>query len=190
MTRRLATTAMLVLVGLFAVGIWLPSETPADPIDRLFSGFKSTSSEISTSDDTTGVEAFSRTIFVQGDVNTLFVTFSGTGDSHDGAASRLDCFIDGVECNSTFGKIRLQRHSAQIEDSDGDDVFNSDGEDLHDNGIYYTWCAPITHGPHTVKLVLTSDSSGKSVFIERYFVYIDAQFIGAGANCVSFDPSD
>ena len=189
MTRRVVTTAMLVLAGLFAVGIWLPSETQAGTrLTRLFAGFKSTSSEKSTSSTTTGVEVFSKTIFVPGGKQTLFVTFSGTGDSHNGAASRLDCFIDGVECNSTFGKVRLQRHSDQFTDSDGDDVFDGgNGEDLHDNGIHYTWCAQSGGDLHTVKLVLTS-SDGGEVFVERYFVTIDVSR-GKGKNtCVPFVP--
>src|SRR5437870_5151007 len=45
-----------------------------------------------------GVVIFSKTVFQPNGKNVLFVTFSGTGDTHSGSTLAMSCTIDGVLC--------------------------------------------------------------------------------------------
>ena len=71
-----------------------------------------------------GLVIYDKTFFVAADINTLYVTISATGDTHDGAQMQLGCLVDRgdgaglVACNpggNPFGAappgwLTLQRH--------------------------------------------------------------------------------
>ena len=48
-----------------------------------------------------GQTVYSKTLFIP--YRTLFVTFSATGDTHNGAALLMTCVVDGVVCQSAGG---------------------------------------------------------------------------------------
>ena len=112
---------------------------------------------------------------------TLFVTFWGTGDAHDGAALVMSCLVDGAVCQSGSGlagwAVRVDHPSenpCSCRKPCGGGFGDGGGGpgDCHDNNLAATWCTRIGRGAHTVDLKLAS-SSGGVVFYERSHIYID-----------------
>jgi hypothetical protein len=77
------------------------------------------------------------------------------------------------------------------------------GGDVHDNGIYYTWCTPVQPGTHTIDIRLASSGSdfetggtglfgpvGPTVFFEQAHFYIDASRIGGPNQCTEAAPPE
>ena len=132
-----------------------------------------------------GQTVYSKTLFIP--YRTLFVTFSATGDTHNGAALLMTCVVDGVVCQSAGGLpsagpsgwITLQKMPAPTAGTTNCNLAGSgDGGggsgDCHDNNLNYTWCTSVgSPGPRTVELKLAS-SNGGIVFYERSHIYIDA----------------
>ena len=174
-----ATIAMAALV----VAVALPLIAHATHMRRLAANFaKWDGSEFSTSSDTSSpLNFYTKTVTVPFGNNVIYVTLSATGDGHDEAGHLLRCRVDGAACNGGStnsggggaGWIGLQQHG--------------DGDDFHDNAINYTWCKPITPGSHQVKLDLASDD-GETAFMEGVHVYIDVNKIPGSSNaCTDFD---
>jgi hypothetical protein len=199
--------------------IWLSADVWAQggPILRLAADFKnfdgtetSTMVGVDPAAGLDGIAVFRKTVFVPAGVNTLYVTISTTGDSHDGAAIWMACRVNGVPCNPGFGGaggtpagwIALQKHKNWIGIAGplfGDG--GGGGGDVHDNSLYYTWCTKtrdLVGGPTTVELRMGSsgptrpDETGgifpPFVFFEAAHFYIDASRITGNNACTPAPP--
>jgi hypothetical protein len=128
-----------------------------------------------------------------GIIGTLFVTISTTGDGHLGDALWFTASTNGVLCNpggggdgfAPTGWIPLQKHfdyeNVKYTSNGGHMLASGDGSggtgDMHDNGIYYTWCCPGVSGPskpNTVQIKLATSTTNETVFIERSHFYVDS----------------
>ena len=171
--------AMALFVGLFVLGLIIPSIASAGPISRLSAQFKAwDGSEMSTTAAIPGIIIYSKSVKVPLDANTLFLTLSATGDCHENlgvtAVAEFGAFLNGspfnlgtTAANGTQGWINLLNPSG----------------DLHDNNINYTWCAPVIPGnKYLVELRMASDNGGQ-VYIEGAHFNIDATFLGAKNRC-------
>jgi hypothetical protein len=217
MNTRLTLAALTVLVGLLTLGFWVPSEgwaqSTGGPLSRLSADFKNfDATESSTivgvfpnsvdsvmGDD--GTLVYRKTIFVPFDQNVLYITFSGVGDTHDGAALWLNCRVDGANCNPGFGGaagapagyVALNKLPSFVALPVGAIATCNDGgggfADCHDNTLYATWCVPIHFegGTFTVELRLATSISGAEVFFEAAHVYIDSNCITGNA-CEQAEP--
>jgi hypothetical protein len=107
---------------------------------------------------TGGTKVFEKTFFLSGEVNTVYVTISTTGDTHfsstdnDQAALWLSCKFDGAFCNPGAGGAAGAPGGwiAMLKLTDNDtaaggcsDAAGGGAGDCHDNIIYYTWCIPL-----------------------------------------------
>lgn len=210
--------ALIVAAGmaLLVSGVPFSTDTWAQggPIVRLaadFLNFDGTESATTTTANPAtgedGTAVFQKTVFVPSGVNTLYVTFSATGDTHDGAALWLSCRVNGAFCNPGSGGaagappgwIALQKHKNWVGISGflvGDG--GGGGGDVHDNGIYYTWCVKTstTGGPSRFELRLATSGSDPetggvappTVFFEAAHVYIDASRITGPNQCTPAPP--
>ncbi len=141
---------------------------------------------------------FDGTVFVPPGSNTVYVTISTTGDTHDGAALWLSCRVDGVPCNpgsggaggTPAGWINLSKHKNYALGLSGDG--GGGAGDMHDNSIYYTWCVQRGTGPARVELKMASSgpdfetgtgATPPFVFFEAAHVYIDASRIAGENRC-------
>lgn len=126
--------------------------------------------------------------------STLFVTLSTTGDAHEGNSHWFSAQVNGQFCNpgdhgagfAPNGWIPLQKHFDydNVTYTTGGTSGNSGGDggggngDMHDNGIYYTWCCPYTilrpGGVNTVQIFMATSSPPNPVYIERSHFYIDS----------------
>jgi hypothetical protein len=145
-----------------------------------------------------GTTVFRKAVFIPPGSNTVYVTISTTGDTHDGAALWLSCRVDGAPCNpgsggaggTPAGWINLQKHKNYALGLFGDG--GGGAGDMHDNSIYYTWCVPRQSGPATVELKLASSgpdfetgtgATPPFVFFEAAHVFIDASRIAGENRC-------
>jgi hypothetical protein len=145
-----------------------------------------------------GTTVFRKSVFVPFGVNTIYVTISTTGDTHDGAALYLSCRVDGAPCNPGSGGaggappgwINLQKHKNYALGLFGDG--GGGAGDMHDNSIHYTWCMKRESGPATVELKLASSgpdfetgtgATPPIVFFEAAHVFIDASRIAGENRC-------
>ena len=145
---------------------------------------------------------------------TLFVTFSGQGDTHalpggDSAALLMTCTIDSgageAFCNPLGGLgsagpdgwstlLKLPTNGGAgggftgCGPGGGGDAGGGAG-DCHDNKLYATWCINIeTAGPKTIRLRLAS-SNGAVVFYERAHIIIDQTHNKVAPNrCINLAP--
>ena len=110
MQRQLWTFLGATLAGLLVVAITTPASAQAlGPVHRFSAEFQFSppgSPEITTAalpgpGGTGGTTVYSKTLFIP--YRTLFVTFSATGDTHNGAALLMTCVVDGVVCQSAGG---------------------------------------------------------------------------------------
>ncbi len=125
---------------------------------------------------------------------TLFVTISTTGDAHEGNSHWFSAQVNGNFCNrgnegagfAPPGWIPLQKHfdynnvtytTGGVVGVVGGDGGGGQG-DMHDNGIYYTWCCPRDilkpGGNNLVQIFMATSFPGSPVFIERSHFYIDS----------------
>jgi hypothetical protein len=141
---------------------------------------------------TDGDLVYTRSVFVPTGINTLYVTISTTGDTHNGASIWLSCRLDGAYCNGGAGGaagapggwVSLQKHKNWIGLSgalSGDG--GGGGGDVHDNSLTYTWCTQVKPGSHTVDIKMATSGpdfetgdpdSASTVFFEAAHFYIDA----------------
>lgn len=131
-----------------------------------------------------GVNCYSQTIVSKPGESELYITVSTTGDTHEGDALLLGCFVDGVPCNAGTtgaaqpkapGYIVLQKLPQTAAITNCDDG-GGGSADCHDNSIYYTWCTEIdpAGGLHTIDIQLANQSDINTVFIEQAHFIIDA----------------
>jgi hypothetical protein len=108
---------------------------------------------------------YHRIVTVPPGANTMFITFSGTGDQHNSAQTLMKCWVDNVSCSGDEWVV-LQYYEDQ---------------DYHDNNINYTWCKAITPGAKNrqVRLNLASSNEG-TVYVEQMHFYVSAAFMSHG----------
>jgi hypothetical protein len=192
MERKLKNLVIPVLVALFVAGFVMPSANGQSPIKRFSAEFKNfDNTETTTALAVPGIAVYDKTITVGSDTNTLYVTISAVGDTHLGNGEFLSCNIDGVFCNpgaglsagAPAGWITVSKHFNYDNVTYNGGLSAGDGGggtgDQHDNAIYYTWCAPVTPGVHTVEIRQASSLTGggagnnNNVFFEAAHFYID-----------------
>ncbi len=150
--------------------------------------------------DGDGLIIYEKTFQVRG-ANTLRVTLSTTGDTHNGAASWFACIVtdpDGTRrfCNpggpgasaNPPGWITLLKEPQPVMSTNCNDGAGGSA-DCHDNGIHYAWCTqiPKSAGVYTVELWMASSAVGSRVFIEQAHFYVDQTKIVQENVCV--DPT-
>jgi hypothetical protein len=157
--------------------------------------------EAVTAAEPPGIAIYRKTVDVPKRTNTLYLTLSTTGDTHDGAASCFTALLDGVFFNpggqgaarcagggeiSVPGWITLLKLPGQIGDPGGTNCEDGGGGpgDCHDNSIYYQWCTLVEPGKHEVEIRMASDTNGDPVFIEQAHFYVDASRFKEGKGCV------
>ncbi len=180
MKRRVKTFLMAVLVGLFAVGLCVPPLTEAQ--SSLFRLSQVTVLVLS---------------------NTLYISLYTTGDVHRGAALWLSCRVDGQFCRPSAlvavdeppsGWITLRKLPQDFQNPNSTNNCNKGGgrtADCHDTGIAYQWCVPVKGGREVwVDLKMATNEAGKTVFIEKGHVYIDASLIKGKNRCPQAPTTD
>lgn len=142
-----------------------------------------------------GSTFYDQTVVTPPGANTLYITLSSQGDTHDGAALEVLCLVDGIACNpngagaadaAPEGWVTLNKEPVP----DGDAINCDDGGggagDCHDNTVAYRWCArlPVVRFPalRNVQLRLASSDGVSVVFIENATTSVDAN-VGPGGVC-------
>ena len=136
-----------------------------------------------------GKSCFGTTQFVPGRANVLRVTWSTSGDTHDGAALRMACRIRPAStgiwtfCNPTgsgaapgdyITKNKLPTGAGAAAANNCNDGGGGDA-DCHDNSIEQTWCVPIRGDDvFDIDLRLASSTTGAAVFVEASYFFVDA----------------
>ncbi len=131
-----------------------------------------------------GTVIYNKTFPLPSSEKTLFVTLSSTGDGHGGAALWFAALVNEVPCNrgdegagfAPTGWVPLLKNHDSSPGGDGGGGIG----DLHDNGIYYTWCCREglrPGGPNNVQIKLASSITGQFVFVERSHYYIDSDAV-------------
>lgn len=133
----------------------------------------------------TGAELYHKLLTVPSNCDTLQVSLIATSDNNglESAAPILfKLTIDGnaFPTSSTFG--------AFTPSLPGWIVLNQEGAIVSDQGISYTWCAPITPGTHFVQIWWGS-GGGTDVFLEGEQFIISAENLG-GSGCMQAAPPD
>ena len=178
-----AKAGILVLAVALALSLaaCVPPQTLMRHVAEFRFGPEQLTTNTATGIGTGGDLIYSKTFNLPSGQNTLFVTLSTTGDTHGGAASWFSALVNGTVCNpgndgagfAPGGWIPLQKHSNSAPGGDG----GGGPGDLHDNGIYYTWCCREgvrPGGSNTVELRMASSIQGEFVFVERSHYYIDS----------------
>jgi hypothetical protein len=169
-TRVLAVTAFALL--------YAQAVNAQGPLSRHVAEFRFGAEQVSVNLPP-GDTIYLRTFFLPAGEETIFVTLSSTGDTHGGAASWFSALVNGQVCNpgnegagfAPGGWIPLQKH---INGGPGGDGGGGPG-DMHDNGIYYTWCCRGVPGTQNrVEIRMASSIQGQPVFVERSHYYIDS----------------
>jgi hypothetical protein len=197
MRRFVTTIPMAILAVLLTVAMWMPSATKAAnelrrlAADPLYFGL---GEEKFTDLQPPGDLIYSKTVFVPGGANVLYLTMSTTGDTHGGAAGCFTALVDGAFFNpggqgaskcatdSATGRgVNVPGWVALLKEPNGGtncDDGGGGGGDCHDNSITYQWCTPIQSGPHTVEVRMATShedpTGGHRAFIEQAFFYVDA----------------
>ena len=195
--RKLFVTSILAtgLVGLFVAGS--SALVSAAPLHRFSAEFQNTDSlgtpEVSTTatplaGGAGGTVVYDKTLSVP--FQTVYVTFSATGETHNGAALLMTALVDGVPCEAFEGRadagpsgwITLQKlPQPGVVTNCNDDGGGS--ADCHDNNLYFSCCAQVENPPtHNVQIKLAS-SNGSRVFYERATIYIDGSPNPGGDLC-------
>jgi hypothetical protein len=210
-----AAIAFAVLASLAAAVLWLAlapgaGAGPGEPgyIRRFAANFTTFGAppEIATNlppapNAEGGLVVYDKSFFTANDINTLYVTISAVGDTHGGARLMLACQLDNRPCNqgpnpvggAPSGWLTAQRHDDYNDNYVGPGYGGDGGGgagDLHDNGVNYTWCTPISGaGTHNVKVRLASGavpgdpaSAGNVVFLEAIHFFIDGSRIANEAD--------
>lgn len=141
-----------------------------------------------------GAPIYQKNVLLPPDTGTVFITLSTTGDSHEGASHWFSARLNGIFCNpgddgagfAPPGWIPLQKHfdydppvtytTGGMSGLTGGDGGGGTG-DMHDNGIYYTWCCIDSVMPgaiNRVEIKMATSNPGDFVFVERSHYYVDS----------------
>jgi hypothetical protein len=185
-----------ILTAILAVALMAglaPTALSAQQLNRWVAEFRF-GAEQSTIAAPPGALIYQKVFALPATERTLFVTLSTTGDAHEGNAIWFSVQVNGALCNTGDdgagfappGWIPLQKHfdydnvtytTGGVSGVVGGDGGGGQG-DMHDNGIYYTWCCPaniLKPGfNNTVQIFMATSFAGSRVFIERSHFYIDS----------------
>ena len=216
MTRKatIGIWAVLALITLF-----LPTLARAQDsgyVRRYAAHFAAFGSELTTTvaplaGGAGGAVIYNKNFFTAGDINTLYVTISATGDTHLGARLMIACLVDGSPCNplggtplingAPTGWVNVKRFANYnlyyVGVGFAGDGLGGAG-DVHDNAIHYTWCTPFDAKPgsHNVQVKMASapspdlGSAGAPVFLEQVHFFVDGSRVANAANRCTNDPVD
>ena len=193
--------AICVLAMTLALSLSFAASAPSQPLLRHVAEFRFGPEQVTvntaTGIGTGGDLIYLKTFNLPAGQRILFVTLSSTGDTHGGAASWFSALVNGVVCNrgnegagfAPGGWIPLQKHANSGPGGDG----GGGPGDMHDNGIYYTWCCVDgvrPGGANRVEIRMATSVQGQPVFVERSHYYIDS--VGGSATgdrlCNQADP--
>lgn len=187
-TGLFATAVLLSLAVLLA-----PAVVSAQALNRWVAEYRFGAEQFSNVGPP-GTLIYQKTFLLPASQATLFVTISTTGDAHEGNSHWFSAQVNGNFCNkgnegagfAPPGWIPLQKHfdynnvtytTGGVPGQAGGDGGGGQG-DMHDNGIYYTWCCPIDilrpGFNNTVQIFMATSFAGSPVFIERSHFYIDS----------------
>ena len=188
-TGVLVAAFLLLLAALLA-----PSVLSAQQLNRWVAEYRFGAEQVAFNTAPPGTLIYQKTFLLPASEATLFVTISTTGDAHEGDAHWFSAQVNGAFCNrgnegagfAPPGWIPLQKHfdynnvtytTGGVAGQSGGDGGGGQG-DMHDNGIYYTWCCPIDilrpGFNNTVQIFMATSNAGSPVFIERSHFYIDS----------------
>jgi hypothetical protein len=201
MNRRIMRDTICASAALGALLAFPQMPAAQGALARLVAEFDYFGFEAFTDLEPPGIAIYRKRISVPKRANTLYLTLSTTGDTHDGAASCFSALLDGNFFNpggqgaarcagggetSVPGWITLLKLPGQIGDPGGSNCDDGGGGpgDCHDNSIYYQWCTPVHAGDHEVEIRMATDTAGKAVFIEQAHFYVDASFFRDERGCV------
>ena len=135
------------------------------------------------------ITIYSNSVKVSKGDNTVYVTVSGEGlGTCDGIA--VLCQVDGTNClkgTGTPGTGNVANIPAGWviplgDEFDGDSNFGL-------TGLNFQFCAPITKGSHTIKLIAATAFGDCNTFIEGLHVYVDANNIKNAADACATYPT-
>jgi hypothetical protein len=221
MIRKSTITKLLGLFGL-VIGLLVPLNAQAQDsgfVRRYAANFAAFGAELTTtlaplSGGAGGAVIYNKNFFTADDINTLYVTISGTSDAHRGARLMIACLLDGNPCNPNGGTPfinfaptgwvnarRLINYNLYFVGTGYGGDGGGGAGDAHDNAMNYTWCTPFNGPPgsHNVKVKMASaaspdtGSSGANVFIEQVHFFIDGARVAKtdnGTNVCTSDPVD
>lgn len=179
------TQKMIVVVAvLIALAVGSSVAYAQGTLTRLRADRLSHGDEIATASEVPGLTFYNEVFLLGKGRRTIFITFTASGDTHDGAQLLMRGEIDGRACTGKPGASaaapgwqalsKLPDSGSNCNDGGGG------GGDCHDNSIVYTCCRNIrtlAPGPHTVTLKMARGSSphpAGTVFFENAHVYIDS----------------
>src|SRR5207302_3362197 len=101
------TITMLLAIFGVVIGLLAPPKTHAQDsgyVRRYAANFTAFGFELSTSvppasGGAGGAVIYNKNFFTAGDINTLYVTISGTADDHNGKRLMISCLLDDKPCN-------------------------------------------------------------------------------------------
>jgi len=194
-SKRSGSVSLLVLLAgtsaLLLLSAIMPTRALAQNIQafsaqfRNFNGSEANTSVAPAALATGGKAIYDVTVTVPGNINTLFVTVSSTGDLDKRVNSMwLACLVDGKPCNSgSNSQVPAFTGWVKVQDL-SPAALNSA---TSDNNVNYSWCTPIErHSPpdpllHKVQLRLASGNGTNTVFLEQIHVFVNGARI-AGKN--------
>ena len=219
--RRAVRIGSNAFAGLICLSILFPLDAQAQNsgyIRRYAANFAAFGEEITTAlppapGGAGGAVIYNKNFFTADDINTLYVTISGTSDAHFGARLMISCLVDGNPCNPGPGTAGINdapagwvnvRRLINYNNYFTGFYFGDGGGgagDAHDNAMGYTWCTPFNGPPgtHNVQIKMASapspdtGSSGANVFIEQVHFFIDGARVAktnGGTNVCTEDPVD
>lgn len=190
MCRRHRLAILTVLGLLMAATFAQPPAARAQAVTRFSAKFQN-SHELATSvgPGAGGLNIYGNSVSVPANINTLFITITGAGDTQGNPSTQLllGCAVDGTPCVSTnFATNASPANWANV-------LVDGSNTDSEDHSFSYTWCVPIKkHNPpnpleHEVSINMASSDGTNGVFIERTLVTIDGSKIkGASDACTGF----
>lgn len=215
LTRAMLALAILA-VATFTVATW----ASAAPLHRVGSDFQDASTlgqpeVVTTTTPSTcgatpascgGTHVYTKSVNIPG--SAVFITFTATGDTHDGAALLMSASVTdptggfkvceapitgGLSTAGPAGWITLQKLPSGTGGTNCNDGGGGDG-DCHDNNLVFSCCVLTTPGvggaASTIDLRLAS-SNGGHVFYERANIQVDASPNPKDALCAGAGlPSD
>lgn len=197
--NRLYARAVVVLVVVVTLAVALATPADAQVLRRHVAEHRFGAEQMASSTAVAGGPAdgdliYTKKVLLPLDTATVFVTLSTTGDAHEGVAHWFSARVNGVFCNAGNdgagfappGWVPLQKHfdydppvsytSNGTSGQTGGDGGGGTG-DMHDNGIYYTWCCLEGINPgggNLVEIKMATSFAGTPVFVERSHYYVDS----------------
>lgn len=182
MKHRLTLAASVLFAG---ATLAQPLSAGAQAVTR-FSAKFSSSHELATivGPDAGGLNIYTNSIKVPANINTLFITITGAGDTQGNPSTKLllGCEVDGNPCTSTnFATNASPADWANV-------LVDGSNTDSEDHSFSFTWCTPIKKNSgagglsHSVSINMASSDATNGVFVERAIVLIDGAKVKSGVD--------